>query len=273
MNIDDIRAKNAYYERLTNEVKMEQKPKVNIDELVFRASAMSKLMGLKGLGETGKKAARHNYLESKYGRYKKITSKYMSKGIAVEAIGIEMLSQYLEVDLTKNEERKYNELFTGECDIDTGEIIIDHKASWDIFTHDDAIRVEESDYKHQMHVYMQLWGRKQAKVSHVLIDAPDEEVLRALEIESYKYPDRETPECIEVDILKDMIYSRDNFERFVNIRGLGGDEITDRLIETFIEIPFEERFNIVDVPYSAPHMQIMESRVKEAREYLKTIYK
>jgi hypothetical protein len=245
---------------------------VNIDELVFRASSVADLMGVKGLGETGYKKARYNYLEHKYGRYKKTESKYCSKGLNVEAIGIKMLSEYMKIDLVKNEERKTNTLFTGECDIDTGEIIIDHKASWDIFTHDDSKRKKDSEYIHQLHVYMQLWERKKAKVAHVLIDGSDEDVLKELERESFKHPDRETPEYIEVDIIKDMIFSTANFERFINIRGLGGDELTDRLIETFIEIPFEDRFNIVDIEYSQSKMDLIEKRVKDAREYLKTVY-
>jgi len=183
-----------------------------------------------------------------------------------------MLSQKLEIELTKNEERKNNELITGECDIVTDNCIIDIKSSWDIFTHDDAKRQKQSDYIDQLHGYMKLWERPNAKVIHVLIDASDEDVLKALERESFKHADRETPEYLEVEIIKDMIYSTENFERFITIRGLGGDELTDRLIETFIDIPFEERFHIVDIPFSQDRMNFIETRVKEARTYLKTIY-
>ena len=245
---------------------------MDIDKLVFRASACSDLTGVKGLGDTGHKRARYSYLEAKYGRSKSVESKFLSKGINVEAIGIEMLSKHLGVELTKNEERKWDDIFTGECDIDTGECIIDHKASWDIFTHDDAKRQKESNYIDQMHVYMRLWERKQAKVAHVLIDASDEDVLRALERESFNHMDRETPEYIEVGIIRNMVYSQKNFDRFITIRGLGGDRLTDRLIETFIEIPLEDRFHIVDIPYSEDRMRLLETRVKEARQYLKTIY-
>jgi len=246
---------------------------MNIDELVFRASSTSGLTGVKGLGKTGYKTARHAYIESKTGRTRKIESKYLSKGINVESTGIEMLAIKFGLDLVKNEERKWDDMFTGECDIDTGDCIIDHKASWDIFTHDDAKMQEESDYIDQMHVYMRLWKRDKAKVAHVLIDASDEDVLKALEKESFNHRDRETPEYIEAGILRNMIYSQANFDRFVSIRNLGGDKLTDRIIETFIDIPFEDRFHIVDVPFSKERMNLLEIRVKEARAYLKTVYK
>lgn len=250
-------------------------PKVDIDKLVFRASSCGGLMGIKGLGKTGYKTARYAYIESKTGRTRKIESKYLSKGINVESIGIEMLSQKLGMEFIKNEERKWDDMFTGECDIDSDQLdcIIDHKASWDIFTHDDAKMQEESDYIDQMQVYMRQWKRPKAKVAHVLIDASDEDVLKALEKESFNHRDRETPEYIEVEILRNMIYSQANFDRFISIRGLGGDKLTDRLIETFIDIPFEDRFHIVDIPFSKERMSLLETRVKEAREYLKTVYK
>jgi hypothetical protein len=104
---------------------------------------------------------------------------------------------------------------------------------------------------------------------YILSDAPDEMVLKSLEIENYK---GDVPEWREVQILTDMIFTQENFDRFINIRGLGGDEFTDKLINRFVPIPIEDRICIREFTAHDETLKFMQSRVIEMRNYLKTIY-
>lgn len=244
---------------------------VNIDELIVRASQCGEICKPKGLGKTGEKLARKIYLEHKYGRVKSFTSKYTDKGTKVEETSIKELADYLQRDFTKNEIRMTNDFFTGECDIDDEllDTIIDIKNSWDLFTFDDAKHDLNQDYVFQGRCYMNLYKRSNFKLIHMLSDAPDEMILKTLEIESYK---GDVPEWREVQILTDMIYTKENFERFINIRGLGGDEFTDKLIDSFVHIPIEDRVFIRPFTAHDETLKFMQSRVIEMRNYLKSIY-
>ena len=246
---------------------------INIDEIVFRASSIGDLMGVKGLGKTGEKKARYTYLSYKYGREKQFNSKYTEKGTIVEKELIELLSRIDNVDYQKNDVRMYNEFFTGECDIITTDKVIDVKGSWDIYTFDDSVNAYNTDYEYQLRVYMDLYKVNNAELIYILYDAPDEVILKELERESYKHADRETPEFIEVEILKNMIFTQSNFNRFVELRALGGDELTDLAINSFIEIPIEERILRYTFKSDKDILSKIKERVSEARSYLKTKYK
>lgn len=247
---------------------------MDIDKLLFRCHSIGDLMGVKGLGETGKKRARYTYVEAKYGRRKSVKSKYFDKGIACEPLSFELTKSVLGLDLVKNHERKENEFLTGECDTESEELnlVADIKNCWDIYTFSDACSKLNTDNENQLRCYMELFDRDNSKLIYTLNNATDELVLKALESESYNHHERETPEWIEVEIIKDMIFTTSEFERFINIRGLGGDELTDRCIETFIEIPENDRVFVYDFKRDETRYDLIKSRIKEARAYLKNLY-
>lgn len=243
-----------------------------IDEILFRCHSIGDLMGVKGLGDTGKKRAIYTYLEYKYGRRKSIKSKYLEKGIACEHLSFRMIKNVLGLDLVKNDLRKDNEFITGECDSIHNKCVIDVKNSWDIFTFNDSTLKLNTDYEWQLRCYMELFDCDSAKLIYTLNNAPESLVLKALESESYNHPGHEIPEWIEVEIIKSMIFTNDEFERFITMRGLGGDEITEMAINSFIEIPEEERLFEYNFTRDDSKYQLITSRVKEAREFLKTKY-
>jgi hypothetical protein len=242
--------------------------KVNIDELLFRCHSLGDIMGVKGLGKTGMKRAMYTYMEAKTGRTKQFSSKYTDKGITNESEAIDIISEHLDVRLVKNELRLSNEYITGECDTLSDDTVYDLKNSWDVYTFADACMELNSDHEWQLRGYMDLYGKNHAKLCYVLTNAPDALVFKELERESYKHPDYETPEWIEVDIIKSMIFTKDEFMKFVNNRGLGGDEITDRMIETFIEIPIQDRIKIYDIERDQDAIDLIYKRVEMARNYL-----
>lgn len=251
------------------------KSTIEANDILFRAHSIGDLCGAKGLGKTGEKLARYTYLEHTTGRRKEFTSKQTKKGTLTEDLSIQFLSERLGRQLSKNNTRLHDEYFTGECDVDDVEddCVIDVKGSWDVFTHDDNITSYNSDHEHQLRVYMRLYKRNKAKLVYILNDAPDDMVLKALEIESYNHPERETPEWKEVEIIKNMIFTRDNFDRFIQIRGLGGDELTDKLIDYFVEIPLESRIKEFNFSKSEDQEYFLVDRVKMARDYLRRTYK
>lgn len=246
-----------------------------IDELIFRSSQAGDLCGKTGLGVTGQKRAIYTYLEAKYGRVKEFSSKQTKKGILNEDEAIRNYNSIYGTNYVKNEIRLSNDFITGECDVDDEEndTILDIKNSWDIFTFHDSKTDTNKNYEFQGDCYMKLYGRKNFKLVHILTDAPDEIVLKELERESYDHPNLETPEWREVQLITQLIYTRENFERFITIRGLGGDEFTDKLIDSFVHIPIEERVSIKEFKYDHLRMEFIEKRINEARIFLKTIYK
>lgn len=247
-----------------------------IDEIIFRSSTVGNLMGTKGLGVTGEKLAVNTYLEYKYGRVKEFSSKYTEKGTKNEAQSIREYNQIFGTNYVKNEIRLYNEFITGECDIDDKECdtILDIKNSWDLFTfHEAKLKTEAKKlYEWQGQSYCELYNRSNFKLVYILSNAPDELVLKELEKESYKHFGGETPEWREVQIIGSMIFDKENFNRFVDIRGLGGDELTDKLIDTFVEIPLAERIHTIEVKRDKDKINQLYKRIKEARTFLKTIY-
>lgn len=110
-----------------------------------------------------------------YGFHKVVTTKYMSKGLAVEDKCIELYNNVLFTNYKKNKIRKNDSLLTGEVDIDTGKRIIDIKASWDWDTFpavsEDGI---DSMYEWQGRGYMRLWDRDEFENAFCMVDTPDE---------------------------------------------------------------------------------------------------
>ena len=243
------------------------------EEILFRCHSIGDLMGVKGLGDTGEKRARYTYLEYKYGRRKSIKSKYLEKGTECEPLSFVLAENVLGLKLQKNNERKANDYLTGECDTLDDIMVADFKNSWDIYTFSDAISKLNTNNEWQLRCYMKLYERNEAKLIYTLNDAPDTMVLEALERESYKHPERETPEWIEVELIKEMVFTQQSFERILNYRGLGGDELTDRCINTFVEIPENERIFVYNFTHDKEKYNKIVERVTEAREYLKRTFK
>lgn len=246
---------------------------MNVDNILFRCHSIGDIMGVKGLGDTGKKRAIYTYLEYKYGRRKQIKSKYLEKGTLCEPESFGIIKNVLGLDLSKNEERIDNEFLSGECDAISENCVVDLKNSWDIWTFHDSIIKYNTDYEWQLRCYMELYQKGESKLIYTLINAPDSMVLAALEKESYKYPEHDTPEWVEVEIIKDMVFTESAFDFLINARGLGGDELTDRAIETFIEIPEEERVFTFDFTADKEKYNQIVTRVKESRQFIKQRYK
>jgi len=110
-----------------------------------------------------------------YGIRKQIKSKYLDKGNAVEDLAIDYAAAELGwLFAIKNEEFFEDEYFCGTPDVMLEDTIVDIKSSWDCFTFplfEDEI--PNSDYFHQLQVYMHLTGKRKATLCYVLMNTPE----------------------------------------------------------------------------------------------------
>lgn len=110
-----------------------------------------------------------------YGYVKTFNSKECDKGLIVEDPSIALLNEVLFTSYVKNTERKTNDWLTGECDIDTGEKIIDIKSPWSLATFPATVRAgRDKDYEWQLRGYMMLWNRDLAEIAYCMVTTPDE---------------------------------------------------------------------------------------------------
>lgn len=148
--------------------------------LKFRASSLSKIMTdpvkkTEILSVGAKTFITKQAIEFVYGFDEKISSKYMEKGIQVEDQSIELLNSVLFTSYQKNTERKENDWISGECDIFTGDSIIDIKSSWSLTTFPVlAEQGEDKDYEWQLRAYMWLWDVDQASIAYCLVSTPED---------------------------------------------------------------------------------------------------
>lgn len=124
-------------------------------------------------GTTAKNYIIDCWLENEFGASEPVLTPEMQKGMICELEALDLLSRQLPGGFrVKNDERKTNEWFTGECDTIAGDWIEDVKCSWNLRT---FVKVQRPDplYYAQGQVYMDLWDKPYFRVVHVLLDTPD----------------------------------------------------------------------------------------------------
>lgn len=145
-----------------------------------RASSAGQLMtNGKAKGETFGKTAKsiiEDYLKEQIYRVKKsFTSKQTEKGTLLEDEAIDMAIDWANLEFqVKNEEFFENEFFTGTPDLILSDTIVDIKTSWDCFTFPLFEKsIPTDDYYYQLQVYMNLTGKRKAKLVYILLNTPD----------------------------------------------------------------------------------------------------
>lgn len=99
----------------------------------------------------------------------------IEKGRIVEDQTIALFNQVSGNFYVKNKERKFSELFTGECDIneDDEDLILDIKSSYSKKTFPLIIREGDKKlYEWQLDTYMHLWDRNRSGLIFGLVDTP-----------------------------------------------------------------------------------------------------
>lgn len=150
----------------------------------IRASSLSEIMtDPKEKSEVLSKGAK-TFLEKLakeyvYGYTQVISGKEMEKGIIVEDASIALYNSVFFTSHAKNTERRENDWITGECDIFTGQKIIDIKSPWSLATFPAtsaaaSAACKERGYDWQMRAYMMLWDVDFAEVAFCMVNTPDE---------------------------------------------------------------------------------------------------
>jgi len=137
------------------------------------------------LSQTAKTYVQDLVLLEKYGIRKEFSSRYTDKGNEVEDLSIALVNEVLNYKfIYKNDEHFNNEWLTGTPDVNTDEVLIDVKSSWDASTFPFfETELPNKDYFYQLQGYMWLTGKTESVLAYCLIDTPlemvEDEVRRA----------------------------------------------------------------------------------------------
>ena len=129
--------------------------------MIIRASALGEIRApAKKAGELSagaKTFVRKEVSRAVRGVRADIGSPAMEKGITCEQDSIELYNTVHFTNWQKNTDRIKNDWITGECDIFTGDTVIDIKSSWSLTTFPLLASMgENSGYEWQLRAYMML---------------------------------------------------------------------------------------------------------------------
>ena len=158
--------------------------------LKIRCSAIGKLMATPRskselLSQTAKTYIHELVLEHKYGIKKEFSSRYTDKGNAVEDESISLVNDVLELNfIYKNEEHFTNDFITGTPDVNTEDVLLDVKSSWDATTFPFfETEIPTKEYFFQLQGYLWLTNKTEALLCYCLVDTPiemvEDEIRRA----------------------------------------------------------------------------------------------
>ena len=209
----------------------------------IRASQIGKVMSLpktKGevLSKTTKTYIQELAIEHKYGIRKEFWSRYTDKGNEVEPKSIKLVENVLGLKgIFKNEERITNEWITGKPDVNTNEILLDVKSSWDATTFPFfETECPNKDYYYQLQGYMWLTGKDEALLCYCLVNTPFQIVEDEVRREHWKQG--LIDESLDV---RDFVQSKHNFnhipkEKRVKVFKIAKDESVIEQIKERIEL-------------------------------------
>lgn len=231
---------------------------MNWNETLIRASSVGYLMtepvtkADKEAGVLSKTAQKHLievYIAEKYGRKRDIQTKQMKKGIEAEQDSIDLLSMYLKLPFSKNEERFKNDFITGLPDIINGDTIIDIKSSYDLWTFLGNIPDKlDNLYYWQMQSYMWLTGTKNAIIAYCLVNTPESI------IEQEKYY-----------LLKKMDVISEESPEFIK------EAMKIEFNMTFDDISIDERILTFNISRSEDDILRIENKVLKSRTFLQEL--
>jgi hypothetical protein len=199
------------------------------------------------LSQTAKTYIEEEVLRAKYGVIKTFSSRYTDKGNLVEDEAIDMASNALELGfLYKNHEHFENEWLTGTPDVNTNDILLDVKSSWDATTFPFfATEIPTKDYYFQLQGYMELTGKTEALLVYCLVNTP-------------------------ADMIEDEIRRAHWAARLIDESQELRDEVLKR--HSFDHIPDNRRVKVFKVEKDEQVIAEIKERVELCREYYETLY-
>lgn len=230
----------------------------SIKQFKIRASSAGKIMGAKGLGETGKSFCKQWLKENIYKRRTESKSKYIDKGNRLEEDGFTLTASELNLGMVyKNEEFFEDIFFCGTPDLIHDGVVYDNKCSWSLDTFPMfELEIPSKDYYYQLQVYMHLTGCDRAALCYTLIDADYDLVEQAVK---WLTPDQ-MPKAIA-----NMVYTRKAFDYFIN------EFCHEVKTIDFVEIPESDRLKVFSFNYDVDVITKLQERVIECQEYISSL--
>ena len=219
--------------------------------LKIRCSALGKIMTnarskSEVLSKTCKSYLQELAIEEMYGIKKEFSSRYTDKGIEVERESIDLVQDNCDFGfMYKNEEHFENDYLTGTPDVNTDNILLDVKSSYDATTFPwFEEEIPNKDYYYQLQGYMALTGKRKSVLAYCLVNTPfqivEDEVRRAHWKEHL---------IDESEELRADVEARHNFDH----------------------IPPEKRIKTFEVRYDKDVVKAIYERIEECRKYYETL--
>jgi len=213
----------------------------------IRCSAIGKIMTnpkTKGetLSQTTKTYLQELAVQEVYGIRKEFSSRYTDKGNEVEELSIALCNDVLNLGfIYKNEEHYSNEWVSGTPDVNTNEILLDVKSSWDATTFPFFdTELKNKDYFYQLQGYMWLTEKQESLLCYCLIDTPLQIVEDEIRREHWK-----------ASLIEESL----DLRAFVQAK------------HTFGHIPKEKRLKTFKIVKDDVVIEAIKTRIEECREY------
>ena len=213
----------------------------------IRSSAIGKIMTnpkTKGetLSQTTKTYLQELAVQEVYNIRKEFSSRYTDKGNEVEELSIALCNDVLNLGfIYKNEEHYSNDWITGTPDVNTNEILLDVKSSWDATTFPFFdTELKNKDYFYQLQGYMWLTDKEECLLCYCLIDTPLQIVEDEIRREHWK-----------ASLIEESL----DLRAFVQSK------------HTFGHIPKEKRVKTFRIAKDDEVIESIKTRIEECREY------
>ena len=213
----------------------------------IRSSAIGKIMTnpkTKGesLSQTTKTYLQELAVQEVYGIRKEFSSRYTDKGNEVEELSIALCNDVLGLGfIYKNEEHFSNDWITGTPDVNTNEILLDVKSSWDATTFPFFdTELKNKEYFFQLQGYLWLTNKTEALLCYCLIDTPLQIVEDEIRREHWK-----------ASLIEESL----DLRAFVQAK------------HTFGHIPKEKRVKTFRIAKDDEVIEAIKTRIEECREY------
>ena len=186
----------------------------------IRCSALGRLMTAPRnktelLSQTAKSYIQELVLEHKYGIKKEFSSRYTDKGLQCEDEAITLVNDVLGLGfIFKNEEHFQNDWITGTPDVNTNEILLDIKCSYEASTFPFfETEIPTPAYFYQLQGYLWLTGKTEALLCYCLVNTPIEIVEDEVRREHWKH------KVIDEDLeIRDFVQKKHNFDQIPDNR-------------------------------------------------------
>lgn len=186
------------------------------------------------------------YLEKTYGVRTDITSRYTDKGIQLEDEAIREYNKLFKTNHVKNDEYFEDDFIQGTPDIVSDDEVLDIKCSFSLSSFPALeTKCPNKAYDYQLQGYMRLTDKSKAKLVYVLLDTPEDIIVREAKSIMYK-------EKLPEDFLDILI-----------------EEVRES--QTYSHIPIEKRIKIFEVDRNEDIIKAIDDKVANAREYLKSL--